>query len=248
MKKLAAKVVYRSSAKAGISEARPVTAGKRLVGRPKKSEGQKQPSGRSLTALPVTIDVAALAQLYNSPQASHIAREELLEEARTALMKYELAEADLEIASDSLARAMHMLLEQHGIKRLAPEHMAELERHVLNWYGLCQPAIDDCESTAGARAPNAHGSSSHARSTHARHDLTSSKVSTDDLRLAQAPRDDRSSTEVEHKKLSEITIRRPETAVDDVRSSVISRSSVDDRSSTGTPNHNHHARGTAISN
>ncbi len=85
------------------------------------------------------IDVAALAQLYNSPPASHIARQDLLEQARTALMKYELAEDDLAIASDSLARSMHMLLEQHGVKKLEPAHMAALEKDVLDWCGFSYP-------------------------------------------------------------------------------------------------------------
>jgi hypothetical protein len=87
------------------------------------------------------VDVAALAQLYNSPPASHIARAELQEQARLALMKYELAEDELAIASDSLARSMHLLLEQHGLKKLEPKHMVELERDVLNWCGLTHPAM-----------------------------------------------------------------------------------------------------------
>lgn len=86
------------------------------------------------------LDVAALAQLYNSPPSSHIAHADLLEQARLALMKYELAEDELAIASDSLARSMHLLLEQHGLKKLEPKHMAELERDVLNWCGLINPA------------------------------------------------------------------------------------------------------------
>lgn len=87
------------------------------------------------------IDIAALSQLYNSPPASHIARENLLDEARLAMMKYELAEDDREIAADSLARSMHMLLEQQGLKKLAPERMALLEHDVLNWCGLCNLQI-----------------------------------------------------------------------------------------------------------
>jgi len=89
------------------------------------------------------IDVAALAQLYNSPPASHIARQDLLDQARLALMKYELAEDELAIASDSLARSMHMLIEQHGLKQLEPKQMAELERDVINWCGLnrCEPIM-----------------------------------------------------------------------------------------------------------
>ncbi len=102
-------------------------------------------------------------------------------------MKYELAEADLEIAADSLARSMHLLLEQHGLKELLPEHMAELERHVLNWYGLCQPETTE-----------------------------------DILPSAEAAKDD------EAKTLSEITIRRPETA--------------------NIPNQKHHVHGNAHSN
>ena len=99
---------------------------------PVKTSFQPEP----LTALPTRIDVAALAQLYNSQPASHIVRGDLLDQARTALTKYELAEADMEIAADSLARSMHMLLEQHGLEKLEPQHMAALERDVLSWCGL----------------------------------------------------------------------------------------------------------------
>ncbi len=53
-------------------------------------------------------------------------------------MKYELSEVDREIAADSLARSMHMLLDQRGLEKLEPERMAALERDVLNWCGLCQ--------------------------------------------------------------------------------------------------------------
>ncbi|MDP4198598.1 MAG: hypothetical protein Q8922_00325 [Bacteroidota bacterium] len=125
---------------------------------PRRPKATTVSSSECLTALPATIDVAALAQLYNSPPASHVARADLLQQARTALMKYELAEADLELASDSLARAMHLLLEQHGIKELLPEHMAELERHVLNWYGLRAPRTvitDDATVAATAAQPEA---------------------------------------------------------------------------------------------
>lgn len=104
----------------------------------KKMEGTKA-QGEFLTALPGTIDVAALAALYNSPTNSPVAHEYLLEEARRAMSKYELPQADLEIAADSLARAMHMLVEQHGLKKLPPERMAELERDVLDYCGLCSP-------------------------------------------------------------------------------------------------------------
>jgi len=126
--------------KAGMAKARHHRAIRRTINPSKRLEQTKESRCECLTALPGTVDVSALAQLYNSPPTSRIAREDLLDEARTALMKYELAESDREIAADSLARAMHMLLEQHGLKKLEPEHMAELERHVLVWHGLCQPA------------------------------------------------------------------------------------------------------------
>lgn len=82
------------------------------------------------------IDVAALAEIYNSPPGSRILKEELLEEARRALMEYELAEEDMEIAAHTLARTMHMLVEQRGGKSLEPEHKAELVHHVLDWCGI----------------------------------------------------------------------------------------------------------------
>jgi hypothetical protein len=104
----------------------------------KQMEAAK-PRGECLTALPPTIDIAALAALYNSPMASPVAHEYLLEEARIALAKYELTQADLEIAADSLARAMRMLVEQHGLKTLPPEEMAKLELDVLDYCGLCSP-------------------------------------------------------------------------------------------------------------
>ena len=81
-------------------------------------------------------NIIALAQLYNSPTASHVAREELLEEARRALTKYDLAEVDQEIAAQELARTMHMLVEQQG-HPITPEHKADLERRVLEWCGVC---------------------------------------------------------------------------------------------------------------
>ncbi len=104
----------------------------------KKVEGAKA-QGEFLTALPGMIDVAALAALYNSPTNSPVAHEYLLEEARQAMSKYELPQADLEIGADLLARAMHMLVEQRGLKKLPPERMAELERDVLDYCGLCSP-------------------------------------------------------------------------------------------------------------
>lgn len=100
------------------------------------------------------IDVAALAQLYNSPPASRIAYAELLEQARLALMKYELAEDELAIASDSLARSMHMLLEQHGLKKLEPAHMAALEKDVLDWCGILHRPVPMNRSSFPAVAPN----------------------------------------------------------------------------------------------
>jgi hypothetical protein len=84
------------------------------------------------------VDVAALACLYNSPPASNITQADMLEQARLALMKYELPDDELAIASDSLARSMHLLLEQHGLKKLEPKQMAELERDVLKWCGIPQ--------------------------------------------------------------------------------------------------------------
>ena len=95
----------------------------------------------ALSTFPLSVDVAALSQLYNAPPGSRILCEDMLEQARASLMKYELAEADFEIAADSLARSMYMLLEQHGMKNLAPEQLAKLEEDVLKWYGFCQPAI-----------------------------------------------------------------------------------------------------------
>jgi|GEM_PF-6981642 len=82
------------------------------------------------------IDVAALADLYNSPPTSHIAREDLLEEARCMLARYELSPEDLEPAAHTLAKAMHMLVEQRGGKNLEPRPKAELIQHVLAWHGL----------------------------------------------------------------------------------------------------------------
>ncbi|HET6399824.1 MAG TPA: hypothetical protein VFH95_00335 [Candidatus Kapabacteria bacterium] len=121
-----------------------------------------------LTALPATIDVAALAALYNSPTSSPVAHEYLLEEARRALGKYELAQADLELAADSLARAMHMLVEQHGLKKLPPERMAELERDVLEWFGLCPPeaATKSASEPKLAKAPVNDRSSTNAGKKH----------------------------------------------------------------------------------
>ncbi len=100
----------------------------------KKVAGTKA-QGEFLTALPGMIDVAALAALYNSPTNSPVAHEYLLEEARRAMSKYELPQADLEITSDLLARAMHMLIEQRGLEKLPPESMAELEQDVLDYSG-----------------------------------------------------------------------------------------------------------------
>ena len=85
------------------------------------------------------IDLAALAEIYNSPPPSHIAWEDLLEEARIALAKYELEEAELSIAAEHLAKAMHMLVEQQGGQRLEPHRQAEIERHVLDWCGFDRP-------------------------------------------------------------------------------------------------------------
>ncbi len=89
------------------------------------------------TSAPATeIDPAALAQCYNSPALSHAEYEELLEQARTALSKYDLTKDDLAIAADSLARTMHMVLEEHGLDVLAPEQLEEIERDVLTYCGL----------------------------------------------------------------------------------------------------------------
>jgi hypothetical protein len=82
------------------------------------------------------IDVAALASLYNTPPASSIVFENLLEEARLAFMKYELAEGEREIAANSLAHTMHMMLEQRGLKKLEPKYIAKLEHDILNWCGV----------------------------------------------------------------------------------------------------------------
>ncbi len=95
-------------------------------------------------------------------------------------MKYELAQADLEIAADSLARAMHFLIEQHGLEELPPEQMAELERDVLEWYGLVQPSTPVTQEgrkhslpsrgpvVPHAHAPVVHHGSAHASIKHAR--------------------------------------------------------------------------------
>ncbi len=83
------------------------------------------------------IDVAALARFYNTPPVSRSDHEDILEQARTALMKYELTEDEREIAADALARSMQMPLEQSGLKKLEPERMAALEQEVLNWCGFC---------------------------------------------------------------------------------------------------------------
>ncbi len=90
-------------------------------------------------------DVAALAELYNAPPASRFDREELLTQARLALMKYELAEDDQEIAAQCLARSMHMLLDQSGLKKLEPQRMATLEKDVLEWCGVCQSSVKTIE-------------------------------------------------------------------------------------------------------
>jgi hypothetical protein len=82
--------------------------------------------------------VTALGQIYNSPLASTIAREDLLEDARVSLMKYDLGEDELEIAADSLARSMHMLLEQRGLEKLEPEQIVKLECEVLDFCGIGQ--------------------------------------------------------------------------------------------------------------
>jgi len=81
------------------------------------------------------VDVMALAQVYNSPATSRMNKEELLEEARRALMKYELAEDEQEIAAAELARTMHMLVEQHG--PLEADQKIQLEQQVIEWCGLC---------------------------------------------------------------------------------------------------------------
>lgn len=105
-----------------------------------------------LTALPPSIDIAALATLYNSQPKSHIAHEYLLEQARRSLLKYELAQADLELAADSLARAMHLLIEQHGLDSLPPEELSRLERDILEWYDLVpqqnEPSIPSAKPIA----------------------------------------------------------------------------------------------------
>jgi hypothetical protein len=95
-----------------------------------------------------TNNVVALAQLYNSPCLSRVVRAEMLDEARRALAKYDLAEADLEIAAQELARTLHMLVEQRGAP-LEPQHKAEMERRVLEWCGSIGPLGND-----GDRQPN----------------------------------------------------------------------------------------------
>jgi hypothetical protein len=110
------------------------------------------------------IDVAALAKLYNAPPASRFDREELLQQARTALMKYELAEDELAIAADSLAHSIHMLLDQHGLKKLEPKQMLELEQDVLSWCGLRNPAVLTKNCPTGKVAQKAANSISEALS------------------------------------------------------------------------------------
>src|SRR4051812_24137110 len=80
-------------------------------------------------------DLVALGRLYNSAPMSRIRREELLEEARLALMKYDLVEVELENAAQELAHTMHMLVEQQGGIPLGPEDQKKLERRVLDWCG-----------------------------------------------------------------------------------------------------------------
>ena len=89
------------------------------------------------------MDIVSLAQIYNSPMPSPIAHEDLLDVARTALLKYELAEYEFEIAADSLARSMHMLLEQQGVKKLTPKHMAALEKEVIEWCGISKSIVSN---------------------------------------------------------------------------------------------------------
>jgi hypothetical protein len=82
--------------------------------------------------------VIALAQIYNPSSTSSVAREVLLEEARMSLVKYDLAEDELEIAADSLARSMQMMLEERGLKKLEPKQIARLECEVLDYCGIGQ--------------------------------------------------------------------------------------------------------------
>ena len=112
---------------------------KQIAKKPKITRVPKLAKKKNHNGAPTTRvsknNVVALAEIYNSPTASHVAREELLEEARRALTKYDLSEVDHEIAAQELARTMHMLVEQHG-HPLTPEHKAEIERRVLQWCGV----------------------------------------------------------------------------------------------------------------
>jgi|GEM_PF-3649568 len=120
-----------------------ILRGDRRDKHPEKKNLEKKRAQTTLvetyTSLPPALDVAALAQLYNSPPVSHFDHMELLEQARRSLAKYELAENELAIASESLANSMHLLLEQHGLHTLSPEHMAALEKDVLRWCGTLRP-------------------------------------------------------------------------------------------------------------
>ena len=107
--------------------------------KPKVILRHRAPANRAskITQAPKTseIDIAALAEFYCGEPESLIAKEELLEQARRALIKYDLEKNDLEIAAPILARTLHMLIEQNGGKSLTPERMAEIERHILDWCG-----------------------------------------------------------------------------------------------------------------
>ena len=81
-------------------------------------------------------DVAELATVYNSPPPSQLHWRNLVDEARVALAKYELKEAELNVAAEHLAKAMHMLVEQSGCHHLEEHLQSQLEMQVLNWCGF----------------------------------------------------------------------------------------------------------------
>lgn len=81
-------------------------------------------------------ELAALAHLYWSPPGSDLVREDLIERARAALLKYRLEPEQLDDVAPLLASAMHMLIEQNGGRPLPEDYAREIEHHVLKWHGL----------------------------------------------------------------------------------------------------------------
>ncbi len=106
--------------------------------------------------------LAQLTERYNAQPSSRIAREDLLSEARRALRKYELADEDRETAVATLTSAMHKLLEQRGITRLAPEQMVQLEDEVLCWCQQCKKRAEMASERIAAH-PIPQSAGSHSR-------------------------------------------------------------------------------------